>query len=71
MRCDECKFWETEDLPKELTSGICKRFPPSVGYNQFGVHCEGSPAFSFHPATVVDDWCGEFQAKAKGELSAT
>ena len=49
-RCEDCKFWETNDNPSHFL-GSCKAPAPVAG--------KSGPAR--WPMTHKDEWCGEFK----------
>lgn len=67
MKCADCKFFRTDSAssriektpPKvsDIDYGYCHRWPPSVPLTQ-------GDDLSEHVGVWLDDWCGEFEAKA-------
>lgn len=68
-QCVYCKFWRSKYLSNatvarlaeiendgdyEDTAGYCQRYPPVLGRGNY------RGGFDF-PATLIDDWCGEFK----------
>lgn len=76
-RCETCRFW-ADPSPQDDSSSECRRMPPPPNFAYLATYasyaddeddaCErtGIRNFGVWPRTSVTDWCGEWQAKAKG-----
>ena len=72
MRCDACRLWETNDTTDKKVSGVCRRYPPVILYNdQHVTHGDVSPIFTGSPATAASNWCGDFQAMSAAAVCVT
>ena len=71
-QCGNCKFWDesafvdangSKATPEGMREdmGECKRYPPQV----FAADPMGYEQCERRPHMPSDEWCGEFQAKAK------
>lgn len=57
QRCKECRWWQRQQQMSGPSLvmladvyGLCKRFPPQLAKDKFGMF----------PVTMDEDWCGEF-----------
>lgn len=56
--CETCRYFVT----KPLRPGSCRRYPPTpFGYTE---ELGGKNICDF-PTVLAEDWCGEYEAKAK------
>jgi hypothetical protein len=74
MRCDQCRFWERCDKPRHFI-GKCRKHPPQLNVSllqslqdflcrELGeTEISDLPVVWLFPATIANDWCGEFQPK--------
>jgi hypothetical protein len=56
MRCDKCRFFHI--YVEDDIDGECRRHAPRVWQEN---------TYARWPTTNIDDWCGEFEKKAKGK----
>lgn len=53
--CERCKYWlERSESGDEIRWGSCRRYPPTPFMD------DEQTAYSQHPPTEPDSWCGEF-----------
>lgn len=57
MRCDKCRFFHI--YVEDDIDGECRRHAPRVWQEN---------TYARWPTTNIDDWCGEFEKKAKGKV---
>jgi hypothetical protein len=55
--CGGCVFFQLSEEVETESSGICRRFPPSVFIDGDGDMAKASPFM------LASEWCGEFKAK--------
>jgi hypothetical protein len=70
MKCEDCKWWDTNYISKShgLTCCPCKRQPPTLILAQhLSVdeieNIEACSEWALWPETSCVDWCGEFKEK--------
>lgn len=51
VRCENCVFWDKEDLTAAEGCGACSRTSPSAEQG------------TIWPFTQADHWCGEFRSE--------
>jgi hypothetical protein len=63
-KCMNCYYWQQGDLiTKDLQDGVCRRYPPTVIYENNEEIKNGGERPVVYPRTYENDWCGEFKDK--------
>jgi len=66
-RCENCEWWEPDDLGDE-DEGLCKRYAPTIVCGMCDVYEEEQTQHALFPSTVRGQWCGEFKEKGRAEM---
>ena len=63
QRCENCRFCQPRDVEKtenvrivyQVSSLVCKRFPPTIGVSQ------SRESRTCYPLVLLHQWCGEWE----------
>jgi hypothetical protein len=59
--CDKCRYWRfLRETEPHVSIGQCHRYAPRAAVKE----PQNQGVYPHWPATMFDDWCGEFEPKA-------